>query len=155
MAQIKHQIVVEAPAAKVFPLVSTGGGFKQWWAADVTETDAAVSKGTTDVVKLTLVELGFFKRSTLYRLQQKRVAEPNEAEWCCTTGKEWDGTRMVFALQEDNGKTTVRFTHADWKAETDYFVSCNTTWGELMFRLKAAAEGKAPGPLFSAEGMAY
>jgi uncharacterized protein YndB with AHSA1/START domain len=48
MAQIKHQIVIEAPAAKVFPLISTGGGFKQWWAADVTETEAAVSKGTTD-----------------------------------------------------------------------------------------------------------
>lgn len=71
------------------------------------------------------------------------------------TGKEWDGTRIVFALKEDQGKTTVRFAHADWKAETDYFVSCNTTWGELMFRLKAAAEGKAPGPLFSMDGMAY
>jgi hypothetical protein len=52
-------------------------------------------------------------------------------------------------------KTTVRFTRADWKEETDYFVSCTTTWGELMFRLKAAAEGKAPGPLFTADGMAY
>lgn len=71
------------------------------------------------------------------------------------TGKEWDGTRIVFALKEDQGKTTVRFAHADWKAETDSFVSCNTTWGELMFRLKAAAEGKAPGPLFSMDGMAY
>ncbi len=37
----------------------------------------------------------------------------------------------------------------------DYFVSCNTTWGELMFRLNAAAEGKTPGPLFSAIGLAY
>lgn len=71
------------------------------------------------------------------------------------TGKEWDGTRIVFGLKEDQGKTTVCFAQADWKAETDYFVSCNTTWGELMFRLKAAAEGKAPGPLFSMDAMAY
>ena len=155
MAQIKHQIVIEAKAAEVFPLVSTGGGFKQWWAADVTETSTAVSKATTSRVKPTFVELGFFKRNTLYRLEQRRVAEPNKAEWRCTTGKEWDGTRIVFVLKEDQGKTTVRFAHADWKAETDYFVSCNTTWGELMFRLKAAAEGKAPGPLFSMDGMAY
>jgi hypothetical protein len=91
----------------------------------------------------------------VYRLQLARVTAPHEAEWRCTTGKEWDGTRIVFDLKEDKGKTTVRFAHADWKAETDYFVSCNTTWGELMFRLKAAAQGKAPGPLFSAEGMAY
>jgi hypothetical protein len=49
----------------------------------------------------------------------------------------------------------VRFAQLDWKAETDYFTSCNTTWGELMFRLQATAEGKTPGPLFSADGMAY
>lgn len=154
MAQIKYQIVIEAKAAKVFPLVSTGGGFKQWWAADVTETHAAVSKGTSGRVK-TFVELGFFKRNTLYRLEQTRMVEPDKAEWRSTTGKAWDGTRIVFALKEDRGKTTVRFAHADWKAETDYFVSCNPTWGELMFRLKAAAESKAPGPLFSMDGKAY
>ena len=41
------------------------------------------------------------------------------------------------------------------QSDADYFVACNTTWGELMLRLKAAAEGKNPGPLFSAVGMAY
>jgi hypothetical protein len=34
-------------------------------------------------------------------------------------------------------------------------VMCTTTWGELMYRLKAAAEGKKPEPLFSKNGMAY
>jgi hypothetical protein len=123
MAQIRHQMVIEAPAARVFPLVSTGGGFKQWWAADVTERDGAT-------------ELVFFKRNTLYRLQPTRATAPREAEWRCTTGEEWAGTRIVFGLK-------------------DYFVSCNTTWGELMYRLKAAAEGKTPGPLFTMAGMAY
>jgi hypothetical protein len=49
----------------------------------------------------------------------------------------------------------LRFTHADWAADTDYFVSCTTTWGELMFRLKSAAEGKSRGPLFLAASLAY
>jgi uncharacterized protein YndB with AHSA1/START domain len=142
MAQIRHQIVIETSAKKVFPLVSTARGFIQWWAADVAEKGGAT-------------ELGFFKRNTLYRLQRMRIAEPREVEWKCTSGNEWEGTLLVFDLKEDNGKTVLRFTHADWKAETDYFVSCTTTWGELMFRLKAAAEGKGPGPLFTADGMAY
>jgi hypothetical protein len=51
--------------------------------------------------------------------------------------------------------TQVRFTHAGWAAESDYFFSCNTTWGALMFRLKAAGEGKAVAPLFLSDGMAY
>jgi hypothetical protein len=51
--------------------------------------------------------------------------------------------------------TLVRFTNADWEAETDYFVSCTTVWGELLFRLKAAAEGKPRGPLFLKDSLAY
>jgi len=45
--------------------------------------------------------------------------------------------------------------NAGWKGETDYFVACTTTWGELMYRLKAVAEGKRPGPLFRMAEMTY
>jgi len=62
---------------------------------------------------------------------------------------------LLFELTEQDGKTLLRFTHANWQAETDYFVSCTTAWGELMFRIKAAAEGKHPGPLFLADSLAY
>jgi len=51
--------------------------------------------------------------------------------------------------------TTPQFGHAGWREETEYFRSCNTTWGELMYRLKAASEGKGRGPLFRAKDLAY
>jgi len=78
-----------------------------------------------------------------------------QAEWICETGKEWSGAHIIFRLAAGGPGTVLRFTHQGWQSETDYFVSCNTMWGELMFRLKAAAEGKSPGPLFQADGMAY
>jgi len=83
------------------------------------------------------------------------MAAPTKAEWLCQSGKEWQNTKLVFELAENKNGTLLRFTHADWQAETDYFVSCNTTWGELIFRLKAATEGGKPGPLFSKTGLGY
>ena len=80
---------------------------------------------------------------------------PVQAEWICESGKEWNGTRIVFLLEGKGGSTVMRFTHGGWATESEYFVSCNTTWGELMFRLKAAAEGKSQGPLFSEGDMGY
>ncbi len=142
MANIRLSIVVDAPAEQIFPLVATAHGFTRWWALDVTEKDGNV-------------DLGFFKRATVYRLKLAKVQSPVQAEWRCVSGQEWNGTRVVFELVGEGGKSQVRFTHADWKDETDYFVLCTTTWGELMYRLKATAEGKGPGPLFSADGMAY
>jgi uncharacterized protein YndB with AHSA1/START domain len=142
MAQMKHSIQIEAPPERVYALVASGNGFRQWWAADVTETGG-------------IVELGFFSRNTIYRLKAERVEQPRAAHWLCESGQEWEGTKLLFDLTANGKNTLLRFMHADWRAETDYFVSCTTTWGELMFRIKAAAESKAPGPLFSAGGMAY
>jgi hypothetical protein len=142
MPDIRHAITIEAPAEQVYPLVSTAAGMGQWWAEDV-------SDGATGV------ELGFFNRATVYRLQPGKMSSPHSTEWRCTSGKEWEGTRISFALEPKGWATELRFAHRDWKAETDYFISCNTTWGELMFRLKAAAEGKQPGPLFRKGSLAY
>ncbi len=143
MPAIKHAISIEAPLDKIFPLISAGSGFAQWWAADVTEVSPEA------------VELGFFNRQTIYRLHRARAVAPTEADWLVTSGKEWKDTRILFRLTATRTGSQLQFTHADWRNETDYFVSCNTTWGELMFQLKAAAEGKQPGPLFSKDGFGY
>jgi uncharacterized protein YndB with AHSA1/START domain len=144
MPDIKHSITIDAAPERVFPLIASGSGFARWWAAGVTESGA---DGT--------VELGFFNRATVYRLKPVRLASPREMEWLCQSGKEWADTRLLFALTPNNAATVVRFTHANWQSETDYFISCTTTWGELMLRLKAAAEGRPVTPLFSATSMAY
>lgn len=142
MADIKHSIPIAAKPDAIYPLIATAKGFRQWWAEDVAEPAG-------------VVELGFFKRSTVYRLRLKVDNAPVDAEWVCETGDEWNATRIAFRLEAGNSGALLRFTHGGWKAETDYFVACNTTWGELMYRLKAVAEGKTPGPLFRVGELAY
>jgi hypothetical protein len=142
MADIRHAIQIPAAAGAIYPLVATGAGFTAWWAEDVAEQNGAV-------------DLGFFNRRTLYRLRMQTEEPLRRAEWKCETGSEWAETRLIFALEPQSAGTLVRFSHAGWRSETDYFTSCNTTWGALMLRLKAAAEGKSPGPLFLKDGMGY
>ena len=127
MADIQHSIQIAAKPEKVYPLVATAKGLGQWWATDITEPDGTV-------------ELGFFNRTTVYRLRLISSTPPSQVEWSVETGQEWTGTRIVFRLAAGGAGTVLRFTHAGWQSETDYFVSCNTTWGELMFRLKSAAD---------------
>ena len=142
MPEIRHTIQIAAPAATIYPLISTAQGWAQWWAADVTQSDGAV-------------ELGFFNRATVYRIKPVLREPPLRSEWLCETGKEWAGTRLIFRLEPVGTGTLLRFGHCDWSSDTEYFVNCNTTWGELMFRIKSAAEGKPRGPLFLAGSLAY
>ena len=144
MADMRHSITIDAPPENVYPLISSAAGLSQWWAEDANEN---TSSGA--------VELGFFERTTVYRLRLLVAKPPLNAEWVCESGKEWIGTSLIFHLQPGASGTLLRFTHANWLDESEYFVSCTTTWGELMFRLKAAAEGKSRGPLFLAKSLAY
>ncbi len=141
-AEIRHAIQIDATPAAVYPLVAAAEGFRQWWAADVAASGGAV-------------DLSFFKKATVYRLRLREDKAPESADWICESGQEWNGTQIAFQIEETKSGTQLRFTHGGWRAESDYFRSCNTTWGELMFRLKAVAEGKSPGPLFSHDGMDY
>ncbi|HYM12454.1 MAG TPA: hypothetical protein VEU62_17085, partial [Bryobacterales bacterium] len=79
MPDIRHSLQISAPAGAVYPLVATARGLAQWWAADVQEVDGAV-------------ELGFFNRTTVYRLRPSANDPPGRAEWLCETGEEWSGT---------------------------------------------------------------
>ena len=142
MPDVRHSVQIAAKPEGIYPLVATADGFRQWWAADVTEPGGAV-------------ELGFFNKATLYRLRLKRGKPPAQAEWVCETGDEWNGTRIDFNLEANKSGTLLRFTHGGWRSETEYFISCNTTWGELMYRLKAAAEGHPRGPLFLRDALGY
>ena len=142
MPDIRHSIQISADPETVYPLVATAKGFSQGWAADVTESAGAV-------------DLGFFNRATVFRLRLTIDKPAGLAQWTFETGAGWSGTHIALRLEKRGSGTVVQFTHGGWQADTDYFVSCNTTWGEPMFRLKAAAEGRPRGPLFLAIGMTY
>ncbi len=142
MADLHHSIGIDAAPDAVRALVSSGAGFRHWWTEDVEEhADGSAS-------------LGFFRRATVYRL---RLVEqtPTRVAWRCETGAEWEETHLVFGLRPEGSGVLLDFVHANWREATPYFVSCNTTWGALMFRLKGAAEGKPTRPLFLADSMAY
>jgi len=140
MADIRHSIQISATPEQIYPLVSSGEGFGKWWAADITQPEETV-------------DLGFFNRATVYRLRLISQNPPARAEWVCESGDEWSGTHLVFEMEGGKTGTLLQFAHAGWRSASAYFVSCNTTWGELMFRLKDAAEGAKPGPLFTQSGM--
>lgn len=141
MASIRHALTIAAPADRIRALVSSAEGFSRWWAED-----AVAAAGSP------AVELGFFNRTTMYRL----VPSPDAGatRWACETGQEWAGTEIVFRLQPKGDQTQIEFAHERWAAETPYFVSCNTVWGHLMFKLKDAAEHPATArPYFTKSGV--
>ncbi len=67
--------------------------------------------------------------------------------WTCHGDHpEWNGTTLTWNIAREDGVSMLRFTHSGWKSVSDFCATCNSTWGELMYRLKDYVEGKNPGP---------
>lgn len=137
MADLKHQIPIDATPEKVYASIASQNGMQSWWTADTKMDEKVGGKA----------EFGFNKRQMVFRMKIEKLNPGKQVVMSCHGDHpEWDGTTLTWNISREDGVTVLRFNHSGWKSVTDFFASCNSTWGELMFRLKNSAEGKPPGP---------
>lgn len=137
MAEIKHQIPIKAAPEKVYAALATQNGLRGWWTADTVAAEKAGGKA----------QFGFDRRGTVFRMNIDLLEPGRRVIWSCRgDDPQWNGTVLRWELTPQDGSTILRFRHSGWRSMNDYCASCNSTWGELMYRLKAYAEGKNPGP---------
>jgi uncharacterized protein YndB with AHSA1/START domain len=137
MAEISHLIAIAAPPQKVYAAQATQVGLRAWWTADSTADEAVGGKA----------EFGFGNKGAIFRMTIATLDPARQVVWNCRgDNPEWDGTRLAWTITPDGSGSLLRFTQSGWKEMTDMVASCNSTWGELMYRLKDSAEGKHPGP---------
>ncbi len=137
MAEIKHQIPIDASPDRVYAALATPAGLRGWWTADVRADETVGGKA----------EFGFDRRQILFRMEIEKLDPGKSVVWSCHGDHpEWDGTALTWNIAREDGATILRFTHSGWKSISDFCATCNSSWGELMYRLKAYVEGRNPGP---------
>jgi uncharacterized protein YndB with AHSA1/START domain len=137
MPDLHHQIPVDALPEKVYGAIATQEGMRGWWTADTQMDEKPGGKA----------EFGFDTRQTVFRMKIEKLEPGKRVVMSCHGDHpEWAGTTLTWAVASENGATMLRFTHSGWKSATDFFAICNTSWGELMHRLKDFVEGRNPGP---------
>ena len=130
MPSIKHYLVIKAVAEKVYTALSKTEGLCGWWTVEA-QADERVG-GTAEFI---FGERYYNKMKITNLLNSKKV------EWKCLEGdKEWIGTTFLFDLEEKDESTILRFSHNNWKEETDFFASCNYNWGYYLKSLKQYCE---------------
>ena len=138
MADLFHQVSIDAPADRVFDAVTTKDGLIGWWTDDV---EARPEAGT-------IAQFGFYNRAAFFRMRIDELAKPARVKWTCEGDvPEWTGTTLLWDIQPRDGGSTLNLVHAGWKSTAGSLPQCNTVWGALMMRLKAHCEGRTPEPL--------
>jgi len=139
MTDLLHQIGIKAPAAAVYDAIVDADGLRGWWTSDSVAVPRVGS----------VAEFGFGRRSTVFRMRIEELVPARRVVWACLGDpEEWAGTRLTWSLSVDADGTMLHFVHAGWRATDGMLAPCNSTWGELMHRLRDFAEGRRPGPHF-------
>lgn len=132
MASIEHLQIINSPVYKVYAALTTREGLSEVWTNDliVDATVGAINEfhfGANDTAKMKVVEL-----------------LPNHTiKWECVyadADTEWIGTTITFKLNEADGKTTIDFSHANWKEVTACYRFCNYNWAMFLLSLKQYCE---------------
>jgi uncharacterized protein YndB with AHSA1/START domain len=139
MADLMHQIPINASPEKVYAALATQAGLRSWWTADTEADEKAGGKA----------EFGFDKRQMVFRMKIEKLEPGQQVVWSCHGDQpEWNGTTLTWNIAREDGRTVLRFTQSGWNSMSDMYAMCNSTWGELMYRLKNYLEGRNPGPLW-------
>jgi len=139
MADMYHEIQINASPTKVYEAITTQKGLRGWWTGDSVAEPKVGS----------VAEFGFSKRATLFRMCIAELIPEKRVIWeCLGDFDEWIGTKLIWEIMADDDATKLRFTHGNWRSTDSWFATCNTTWGALMYRLKDYVMGKKTGPLF-------
>lgn len=130
MPAIKHYLIVRSSPEKIYDALTTKEGVANWWTVQ-TEIGSKVG------------DVNIFDFGERYHNKMEIVnLQPNKrVEWQCLEGdKEWIGTTLTFEVEKEDDHSILRFTHKDWREETDFFASCNYHWGYYMRSLKLYCE---------------
>jgi len=151
MSAIRHQVLINAPVAKVYEALSTPDGISTWWDKQTpTQTDRGLvlehNPGPEHgVVQLRVVEL----------VPNKRV------EWECISthpksspASAWTGTHFILEIaahdsvvssgsKPDQARaTTLDFCQDGYDERSEFFESNKLAWGEVLQNLKQVVESQ-------------
>lgn len=152
MKSICQQVLIGAPAEKVYRALTTQEGLAGWWTPDAT---AQPSQGS--VARFPFGP-NYFKEMKVTELTPSALVK-----WDCIAGAdEWIGTTVsfrleygelgtlskshpemgdqVFQLKNSDKGTLLTLQHDGWNDYTPMFAECSYTWAQFLKSIKLLCE---------------
>lgn len=138
---IKHLFHVDASPEKVFKAISTHHGLKNWWTI---QTEGG--ENLDEIIQFRFGENGGSDMKIVELTPDKKI------EWeCVYSDHGWIGHKLTFQLDENDGKTRVRFSHIGQQQDEDFYAVCTFAWGRYFESLRQLCQ-TGTGQAFGTEG---
>jgi uncharacterized protein YndB with AHSA1/START domain len=138
---IKHLFHINASKEKVFEAITTINGLSNWWTLQTSGSDAL-----NGVLKFQ------FGENEGPHMKVIEIIPNQKIKWQCVESLfGWTGHTFTFSLDDNAGKTRIRFSHDGWNEQDDNYAACCFSWGRYMESLRQYCQ-TGRGEAFGSEG---
>jgi uncharacterized protein YndB with AHSA1/START domain len=137
MATIHHQVVINAPVARVYAALATAEGISTWWDK---QTERRTDRGV-------VLEHNPGPEHGIVQLEVIDQVENGRIEWKCISthpssspASAWMGTHFIFELTPRDGQTMVDFRQTEYDESSRFFAPNRDAWRSVLDNLKQVIE---------------
>lgn len=127
---IYHNLMVDSPAGAVFAAVTQPNHLINWWPMRCSGSPAIGAEYNFYFGP----EYDWYGKVSEVEENQLFVIEMTKSD------PDWDPTSFGFQLEENNGKTKLKFHHTGWASPNDHFRIASYCWAMLLKGLKDYVE---------------
>lgn len=120
---LSYSFTVDQPASRVFDMISK---VQAWWSEDFTGSSARVG----DEFEVRFADVHYSKHQVIELVPARKVV------WLTVDSNlsflqqknEWNGTKVIFEINEAEGKTNLLFTHEGLTLQSECYKDCANGW---------------------------
>ena len=131
MADVLHQVGIQAVPETLYAALSQKEGLKSWWSE---HSDIEPTVGS-------LARVSFYNNMVTFKLRIAELEPNKRVVWAVEGGPpDWANTTITWTISEQDGQTMLHFAHRGFASTEGNFASVNYNWGWYVTSLKFSLE---------------
>ena len=131
MADILHQVGVQASQGDVYTALTEQAGLKSWWSEHSVIEPTVGSQG----------RVSFYNNAVTFKFRVEELIPGEKVVWAMVEGPpDWLDTTITWSLSADEGQTMLHFAHRGFASTDGNFAGVNYNWGWYITSLKFLLE---------------
>ena len=131
MADILHQVGLQASPEELYTSLTEQAGLKSWW------SEHSVIEPTAGA----LGRVSFYNNAVTFEFRVEELVPGEKVVWAMVGGPpDWLDTTITWSLAADEGQTMLHFAQRGFASTDGNFAGVNYNWGWYITSLKFLLE---------------
>lgn len=127
MADVLHQVGIQASPEKLYAALTETAGLKSWWS----------EHSSIEPREGSLASVSFYNNAVTFKFRIAELVPNKKIVWAVEGGPpDWADTKITWSLSENEGQTMLHLAHRGFTSTEGNFAAVNYNWGWYVTSLK-------------------